>query len=117
MLTTNALTEQVETLLKNQDPLSDAQRKAPEDTLPQHFNMSTRTGATGAPSSDSINNNLSNIDPQLLPPSAGPPTDPFIGVGMGGSMEPGGGEDQFSWEMIGLGLEEPLPLQETINDL
>ena len=26
-------------------------------------------------------------------------------------------EEQFSWEMIGLGLEEPLPPQETINEL
>lgn len=25
--------------------------------------------------------------------------------------------DSFSWEMIGLGLEEPLPTQETINEL
>lgn len=27
------------------------------------------------------------------------------------------GEGNFSWEMIGLGLEEPLPPQETIDEL
>lgn len=25
--------------------------------------------------------------------------------------------EEFSWEMIGLGLEEPLPLQDTVNEL
>ena len=26
-------------------------------------------------------------------------------------------DDNFSWEMIGLGLEEPLPMQEAIDEL
>lgn len=26
-------------------------------------------------------------------------------------------DDPMSWEMIGLGLEEPLPMQEAIDDL
>ena len=33
---------------------------------------------------------------------------PDIGLGM---------DDDFSWEMIGLGLEEPMPMQEAIDDL
>lgn len=28
-----------------------------------------------------------------------------------------GADDQFSWELIGQGLEEPLPSQEVINEL
>lgn len=36
-------------------------------------------------------------------------------MSMGSELKPSG--EEFSWEMIGLGLEEPLPLQETINDL
>ena len=33
---------------------------------------------------------------------------PDIGLGL---------DDNFSWEMIGLGLEEPMPMQEAIDDL
>lgn len=34
-----------------------------------------------------------------------------MGMGMGGV------DNNFTWEMIGLGLEEPLPPQETIDEL
>ncbi len=34
-------------------------------------------------------------------------------LNMGMTMD----ETNFTWEMIGLGLEEPLPPQETIDDL
>lgn len=47
---------------------------------------------TGMPSS--MNADLLNI--------------PDIGLGL---------DENFSWEMIGLGLEEPMPLQEAIDDL
>lgn len=32
-------------------------------------------------------------------------------------MNIGGMDNSFTWEMIGLGLEEPLPPQETIDEL
>ncbi|KAI0111560.1 fungal-specific transcription factor domain-containing protein [Daldinia grandis] len=35
----------------------------------------------------------------------------------GGNMNMGGMDSSFTWEMIGLGLEEPLPPQETIDEL
>ena len=45
-----------------------------------------------------------------------PPLDDFnFSSGMG--MGIGGVDNNFSWEMIGLGLEEPLPPQETIDEL
>lgn len=34
-----------------------------------------------------------------------------------GSADNSSGSDQFSWEMIGLGLDEPLPDQDIINEL
>lgn len=43
----------------------------------------------------------SNLSPDLL-------SMPDIGLGMG---------DNYSWEMIGLGLEEPMPTQEAIDEL
>ncbi|KAI1647800.1 fungal-specific transcription factor domain-containing protein [Daldinia loculata] len=35
----------------------------------------------------------------------------------GGNLNLGGMDSSFTWEMIGLGLEEPLPPQETIDEL
>lgn len=48
--------------------------------------------------------------------SPNPPIEDFnfnsnMGMGMGGV------DNNFTWEMIGLGLEEPLPPQETIDEL
>ena len=43
----------------------------------------------------------SDMNPDLL-------NMPDIGLGM---------DDNFSWEMIGLGLEEPMPMQEAIDEL
>ena len=43
----------------------------------------------------------SDLNPDLL-------NIPDIGLGM---------DDNFSWEMIGLGLEEPMPTQEAIDEL
>lgn len=43
----------------------------------------------------------SDINPNML-------NIPDIGLGL---------DDSFSWEMIGLGLEEPMPTQEAIDDL
>jgi len=43
-----------------------------------------------------------------------PPLDDF---NFNGSMGINGVDNNFTWEMIGLGLEEPLPHQETIDEL
>ena len=56
------------------------------------------------------------------------PNDPFTmpAVGMAQDMNPDllnipnmglGMDENFSWEMIGLGLEEPMPTQEAIDEL
>jgi hypothetical protein len=102
--------EQVETLLKNQDPMSDALRKGSDEPGTTQFSVPSR-GNNVQPPSDTLN--MSNIDPQLLPGA----NESFLGLGTLGpeTIKPTG--EEFSWEMIGLGLEEPLPLQETINDL
>lgn len=91
--------------------MTDTSRKTADETMPQQYNLASRPIATSVPSTDSLN--LSHIDPQLLPGVSA--NDSFLGVPMGSDLKPSG--EEFSWEMIGLGLEEPLPLQETINDL
>jgi hypothetical protein len=45
-----------------------------------------------------------------------PPLEDFNFNG-GMPMGMGGVDNNFTWEMIGLGLEEPLPPQETIDEL
>lgn len=47
-------------------------------------------------------NNAFNDSQQTMPPLH----DPTVGIA-----------EEFSWEMIGLGLEEPLPNQEVIDEL
>jgi hypothetical protein len=45
------------------------------------------------------------------------PIDDFNNFSSGMGMGMGGVDNNFTWEMIGLGLEEPLPAQETIDEL
>jgi hypothetical protein len=46
-----------------------------------------------------------------------PHTAPLDDFNFNGGMGIGGVDNNFTWEMIGLGLEEPLPPQETIDEL
>lgn len=46
-----------------------------------------------------------------------PPLEDFNNLNGGMGMGMGGVDNNFTWEMIGLGLEEPLPSQETIDEL
>jgi hypothetical protein len=58
---------------------------------------------------ESENNPVSGMisPPSFVDPSLGSMI-PEIGLGV---------SDDFSWEMIGLGLEEPLPSQDVIDDM
>lgn len=118
------LIEQVETLLKTQDPVTTT-----SDTAPTSFVSSL----------DSANEiglqNISAADFGVQNPSIGlvngvndeqwhlpeePSQQPMEGLGFSGgdlSMNMGLDMSTFTWEMIGLGLEEPLPPQETIDEL
>jgi hypothetical protein len=51
--------------------------------------------------------------------NADSPNAPIEDFNFNGSMGMGMGavDNNFTWEMIGLGLEEPLPPQETIDEL
>lgn len=66
----------------------------------------------GANDWDIDTRNFNNNSPQQAPQ-----LDDFnFNANLGMNMNGVGGED-FTWEMIGLGLEEPLPPQETIDEL
>jgi hypothetical protein len=101
-------TEQVETLLKSQDS-TDSSKDAPHQ------------GAASAYVASTINQSLPNGDfsttagsTQARTGVAGAPGDgPFQDVVRNKNTA----EQDCSWEMIGLGLEEPLPPQEVMDDL
>ncbi|KAF4636952.1 hypothetical protein G7Y89_g1138 [Cudoniella acicularis] len=114
--------KQVETLLKTQDPVP-----ATTDTSQTSFTQ----------------NSLSGVGPRSLPTSDFRVPNPPIGIVNGVSAERWGfngdspqqppmddltftadinmgmgiDDSTFTWEMIGLGLEEPLPPEETIEEL
>jgi hypothetical protein len=107
--------EQVETLLKSQDP-ADTTPKSATDGSKSNF-----SGASHAPptmrqnsntTSPSMGNNLE------MPPMSDMShnIDDSFGFGDNMATDPPMAES-FPWEMIGLGLEEPLPDQDTIDDL
>ena len=55
--------------------------------------------------------------PQIIRSRAMTPQERFPVMQNSGSLDPSLAGEPFSWEMIGLGLEEPLPQQEVINEL
>ena len=50
-------------------------------------------------------------------PFSAVPSQPFEAAMYPNSQLGLGGDDPFTWEMIGLGLDEPLPCQEVIDEL
>jgi len=95
--------EQVENMLGTQAPAEGAQNSAASMTdIPQPgpFTQSNNVPLANAPGEP-----LSM--PDFSDPSVGNLMNDF---GMGAT-------DDFSWDMIGLGLEEPLPSQDIIDDM
>ncbi|CZS90503.1 related to Zn(II)2Cys6 transcriptional activator [Rhynchosporium graminicola] len=116
--------KQVETLLKTQEPVP----AVPE--MPQSFTNGVANvsgvGVRPIPASDFNISNISN--PSINLGSGGdadrwtfngespqPPLDMAFTADM--NMDMGLDDNTFTWEMIGLGLEEPLPPQDTIDEL
>lgn len=109
--------EQVETLLKTQDPPQNVPKTVnvpmpgPTQTAsPANLNLST------APINLTTDRNMDQqwnfVDKS---PQQGVIEDFNFNASMNMGMNNVGGT--FTWEMIGLGLEEPLPPQDTIDEL
>ncbi|KAJ9157378.1 Fungal specific transcription factor [Pleurostoma richardsiae] len=116
--------KQVETLLKTQEPVASA---TPESSrvLP----ASTSTAAPRLNEKAAATANFHVTDPSIgiassrdvdrwhfngESPQPGPSLDNFD---FNSGMSMNNPANTFTWEMIGLGLEEPLPTQETIDEL
>jgi|SRR5450432_1387981 hypothetical protein len=115
------IVEQVETLLKSQEP-------APK--LPDIAKTSFTINNSNPNILQQVNTDFNVSNPHILltteqdvdrwgfnpGESPNPPMDDMnfdTSLNMGMPME----DATFTWEMIGLGLEEPLPPQETIDEL
>ena len=116
--------EQVETLLKTQDPTT-----SPDGSKGMSISVDAAAAKQPANQRAAATANFSVQDPSIgiassrdmdrwhfngdSPNNAAMDDFNFNSMGMGMAN----GESNFTWEMIGLGLEEPLPPQETIDEL
>lgn len=103
------LKEQVETLLKNQET-SDQHKDG------SHINTAFTSSTIPQAIPDGFLGNSDQI-PVTFPESISPPADPFPNLQSNPSANASSGNEEFPWEMIGLGLDEPLPPQDVINEL
>jgi hypothetical protein len=101
--------QQVETLLKTQDT-ADSSKEAPRQDSASTYVANTINQAL--PISRDVPNATGGA-PVGISASRVPGVSPFQNVGATGNDV----ETETSWEMIGLGLEEPLPPQEIMDDL
>lgn len=116
--------EQVETLLiKTQDPAPVAAAPAAPAVPPMNMDANVsnhvpapQMGATlGVPQPSIAINGEREMDHSWSPQPGAPLDDFNFNSAMGMGMNNVG--TNFPWEMIGLGLEEPLPPQDTIDEL
>lgn len=101
--------QQVETLLKNQDSTETSKDTSRQDTTSAYV---ASTIQQALPNQGDYLNSADRIQ-GAIHESRTPGADSFQNGGANGNN----GEQEFSWEMIGLGLEEPLPPQDVMDDL
>lgn len=119
-------TEQVETLLKTQESTSAPTKTTsnlpihsqnPQVVVPPLPVSAATNGAAALGISGDWDMDRRQFNNGESPQQPAPPLDDFnFNTNMGMNMNNVAGGD-FTWEMIGLGLEEPLPAQETIDEL
>jgi hypothetical protein len=110
--------EQVETLLKTQEPEQQQQQSSPANNASSQSFPSTST-----PTSTNfiIESNVSSMNNFPMPsgtPMGGISSDfGTDGLSFDQPGMPVDPPEAYPWEMIGLGLDEPLPPQDTIDEL
>lgn len=109
----NPRAAQVETLLKTQDPPEPVQTSSTAYPDPSQSTLQHGGPFQGAPNISLSASDVNSV-PQMLSSAFGSAQsepmipDPSLGIPS---------DDEFSWEMIGLGLDEPLPTQEVIDEM
>ncbi|KAJ8105409.1 hypothetical protein OPT61_g10196 [Boeremia exigua] len=101
--------QQVETLLKSQDPADSTKGAPQQDSTTAYVANTIQQGtSTRTQSSNPFDKSL-----ESLLDSQRPSVPAFQSEG----ATTNGGDADFQWEMIGLGLEEPLPPQDVMDEL
>lgn len=96
--------KQVEDLLENRETLDSTTRQ--ESAMP-NVPPANLEGSSNVEIPFSNPENVPMTDPPFVDPTLSNMIPDFVL----------GGADDFSWEMIGMGLEEPLPSQDIIDDM
>lgn len=104
-----SISEQVETLLKSQDGPDTSADASRQDSSSAYVASTIQQTLPNANDQFGASNPAQARPQELRIPAA----DPFQQPGANGNN----GAGDFSWEMIGLGLEEPLPPQDVMDDL
>jgi len=106
--------EQVETLLKTQDP-----PVTTPEIIPASFASGANLGSIPAGDFGIANPTAGILGTERWRYNGESPPQPMDNMGFSEGMDIGMGLDDntFTWEMIGLGLEEPLPPQESVDEL
>lgn len=106
--------KQVETLLKTQDP-----PVTTPEIIPTSFTSGAALGSVPAGDFGIPNPTAGILGTERWRYNGESPPQPMDNMGFPEGMDMGMGLDDntFTWEMIGLGLEEPLPPQDTIDEL
>ncbi|KAJ4353288.1 uncharacterized protein N0V89_005015 [Didymosphaeria variabile] len=97
----NAVAKQVETLLKTQESTEQTREPSRPDST---------TAYVASTAQQPLPNSNEFLGPPEAPPRISPVPDVFVNTG----TSP---EGEFQWEMIGLGLDEPLPPQDVQDEL
>lgn len=116
-----SIIEQVETLLKTQDPPGATSENVSASFTGAQSNVSSAgLQAIANPDFQSQSQGVLNgLTPEGWRYNKESPQQPMDDLTFTSDMTIGMGLDDstITWEMIGLGLEEPLPPQDTIDDL
>ncbi|KAL9092287.1 MAG: hypothetical protein Q9165_004461 [Trypethelium subeluteriae] len=112
---------QVETLLKDQNTDGTNKDGPTANSLDINGSSMHQPSLNMAPDNGSLsmgqgNKHAMEAVSRLASTSSMPNPDAFAGT-LGDMSIDQQGDDSFPWEMIGLGLEEPLPSQDIMNDL
>ncbi|KAH7114405.1 binuclear zinc transcription factor [Dendryphion nanum] len=101
--------QQVETLLKNQDSTEQNKDNHLQDATSAYVASTMQQGLQNGNDFLGVDKGAASFSESISPGPEGLPAN--------GSTTINAGERDFPWEMIGLGLDEPLPPQDVMNDL
>ncbi|KAK0645327.1 Tropolone cluster transcription factor tropK [Lasiodiplodia hormozganensis] len=109
--------QQVETLLKSQEATEATQQQNSNSNAFQTDSSAPPVRPSDFQGQNIVMDNVAQVMDTVFQPGNGVSPGEMPSNMQAGSADNSSGSDPFSWEMIGLGLDEPLPDQDIINEL